>query len=153
MILCDILLSEYTLGVIVDLSLKRLNMHDLINHQEKFMTTKAFKYKKQAIKDVQPSMNVAGVPAWLGDTFVSADKDKTICAGFFRLEKGNALVYDYDYEEMKVVVDGTFIISDETGQKVTATVGDVLYFPSGSRITFTTPEYAVGFFCGQRAPL
>ena len=46
------------------------------------MTTKAFKYKKQAIKDTQPSMNVPGVPAWLGDTFVSADKDKTICAGF-----------------------------------------------------------------------
>jgi len=117
------------------------------------MSTKPFKYKKQAIKDVQPSMNVAGVPAWLGDTFVSADKDKTICAGFFRLEKGNALVYDYDYEEMKIVVDGTFIISDETGQKVTATAGDVLYFPSGSRITFQTPDYAIGFFCGQRAPL
>ena len=117
------------------------------------MSTKPFKYKKQAIKDVQPSMNVAGVPAWLGDTFVSADPDKRICAGFFRLEKGNALVYDYDYEEMKIVVEGTFIISDETGQKVTATAGDVLYFPSGSRITFQTPDYAIGFFCGQRAPL
>ena len=79
------------------------------------MTTKAFKYKKQAIKDAQPSMNVPGVPAWLGDTFVSDDKEKTICAGFFRLEKGEKLVYDYDYEEMKCIVDGTFIISDETG--------------------------------------
>ena len=117
------------------------------------MTTKAFKYKKQAIKDAQPSMNVAGVPAWLGDTFVSTDKDKTICAGFFRLEKGNALNYSYDYEEMKIVVEGTFIISDDTGQKVTATVGDVLYFPSGSNIKFETPDHAIGFFCGQRVPL
>jgi ethanolamine utilization protein EutQ len=117
------------------------------------MSTKPFQYKKQAIKDSQPSMNVAGVNAWLGDTFVSADEEKRICAGFFRLEKGNELVYDYDYEEMKVIVDGTFIISDETGQKVTATVGDVFYFPAGSRITFATPDYAVGFFCGQRVPL
>jgi ethanolamine utilization protein EutQ len=117
------------------------------------MTTKAFKYKKQAIKDQQPSMNVPGVDAWLGDTFISADADKRICAGFFRLEKGNKLVYDYDYEEMKCIVDGTFIISDETGQKVTATAGDVFYFPSGSRITFETPDFAVGFFCGQRVPL
>ncbi len=54
---------------------------------------------------------------------------------------------------MKIVVEGTFIISDETGQKVTATVGDVLYFPSGCKITFSTPDRAVGFFCGQRAPL
>lgn len=112
-----------------------------------------FKFKKQAIKDQQPSMNVPNVPAWLGDTFVSADKYKTICAGFFRLEKGEALVYDYDYEEMKIIVDGTFVISDTTGQKVTATAGDVFYFPSGSRITFETPDFAVGFFCGQRQPL
>ena len=117
------------------------------------MSTKAFKYKKQAVKDVQPSMNLAGVPAWIGDTFFSSDNNKTICAGFFRLEKVNALVYDYDSEKMKIILDGTFIISDETGQKVTATAGDVFYFPSGSRITFETPDFAIGFFCGQRAPL
>ena len=114
---------------------------------------KPFQYKKQAIKDKQPSMNVPNVPAWLGDTFVSADKDKTICAGFFRLEKGEKLIYDYDYEEMKIIVDGEFIISDTTGQKVTASAGDVFYFPAGSRITFETENFAVGFFCGQRAPL
>lgn len=114
---------------------------------------KPFHYKKQAINDKQPSMNVPNVPAWLGDTFVSVDKDKTICAGFFRLEKGEALVYDYDYEEMKIIVAGEFIISDTTGQKVTASVGDVLYFPGGSRITFETADFAVGFFCGQRVAL
>jgi ethanolamine utilization protein EutQ (cupin superfamily) len=98
-------------------------------------------------------MNIPGVGAFLGDTFVSADADKRICAGFFHLEKGNELKYSYDYEEMKIVVEGTFIISDDTGQKVTATVGDVLYFPSGSNVTFSTPDRAVGFFTGQRAPI
>ena len=113
-----------------------------------------FKLKKQAIKDSQPSMNVANVPAFLGDTFVSNDADKTICAGFFHLLKGNDLNYSYDYEEMKIVVEGTFVISDDTGQKATATVGDVLYFPAGSNITFsTTGEKAVGFFVGQRSAL
>ena len=111
------------------------------------------KYKKQAIADKQPSMNVAGVPAWLGDTFISADKDKTICAGFFRLEKGNPLVYTYDYEEMKIIVEGEFNITDQTGQKVNAKPGDVLYFADGDTITFETPSHAIGFFCGQRQPL
>jgi ethanolamine utilization protein EutQ len=111
------------------------------------------KYKKQAIADQQPSMNVAGVPAWLGDTFISADKDKTICAGFFRLEKGNPLVYTYDYEEMKIIVEGEFNITDQTGQKVNAKPGDVLYFADGDTITFETPSHAIGFFCGQRQPL
>lgn len=117
------------------------------------MSNKPFQFKKQAVKDAQPSMNVAGVPAFLGDTFVSQDKDKTICAGFFHLESGNPLVYEYDYDEMKIVVEGTFVISDETGQKVTAEVGDVLYFPSGCKVTFSTPNRAVGFFTGQRAAL
>jgi ethanolamine utilization protein EutQ len=111
------------------------------------------KYKKQAIADQQPSMNVADVPAWLGDTFISADKDKTICAGFFRLEKGNPLVYTYDYEEMKIIVEGEFNITDQTGQKVNAKPGDVLYFADGDTITFETPSHAIGFFCGQRQPL
>ena len=117
------------------------------------MSGKPFKYRKQAVTDTQPSMNIPGVNAFLGDTFVSSDADKRICAGFFHLEKGNELKYSYDYEEMKIVVEGTFIISDDTGQKVTATVGDVLYFPSGSNVTFSTPDRAVGFFTGQRAPI
>jgi len=112
------------------------------------------KFKKNAIADQQPSMNVPGVSAWLGDTFISADKDKTICAGFFHLEAGNPLDYTYDYEEMKVIVEGEFIITEvKTGQKVNAQVGDVLYFADGDRIIFDTPKRAVGFFCGQRQPL
>ena len=112
------------------------------------------KFKKNAIADQQPSMNVPGVAAWLGDTFISADKDKTICAGFFHLEAGNPLDYTYDYEEMKVIVEGEFIITEvKTGQKVNAQVGDVLYFADGDRIIFDTPKRAVGFFCGQRQPL
>ena len=36
------------------------------------------------------------------------------------------------------------------GQKVTAKPGDQFYFPEGSAITFSTPDFGVGFFCGQR---
>jgi ethanolamine utilization protein EutQ (cupin superfamily) len=51
---------------------------------------------------------------------------------------------------MKIVVEGSFDISDETGKKVHAVAGDVLYFPKGSTITFTTEDYGLGFFVGQR---
>lgn len=114
----------------------------------------SMKYKKQAIADEQPSMNVEGVPAWLGDTFVcDGDKDKTICAGFFHLKHGDPLVYTYDYEEMKVIVDGEFMITDDSGQTVHATKGDVLYFASGDTIKFETPTFGIGFFTGQRPPI
>ena len=52
---------------------------------------------------------------------------------------------------MKFIVDGSFIIEDETGKKVTAKNGDIFYFPKGTSITFSTPDFGLGFFCGQRA--
>ena len=36
------------------------------------------------------------------------------------------------------------------GQKVTAKPEDLFYFPKGSVITFSNPDFGVGFFCGQR---
>jgi ethanolamine utilization protein EutQ (cupin superfamily) len=67
-------------------------------------------------------------------------------AGFYRLEKGTPLVYEYTYDEMKIILEGEFEIADETGQKVAASPGDVFYFPKGAKITFTTPSYGLAFF-------
>jgi len=60
------------------------------------------------------------------------------------------LVYTYTYDEMKIIVDGDFEISDESGQSVKAGKGDVFFFPKGSVITFKTVNGGLGFFCGQR---
>lgn len=81
----------------------------------------------------------------------SADSDKPISAGFYRLEKGTPLVYTYTYDEMKIILDGHFYIEDESGRKVKATKGDVFHFPKGSTITFTTDDFGLGFYTGQRA--
>jgi hypothetical protein len=51
------------------------------------------------------------------------DTEKPISAGFYRLEKGTPLVYTYTYHEMKIIVEGSFDISDETGNKVHAVAG------------------------------
>lgn len=47
---------------------------------------------------------------------------------------------------MKIILEGEYEISDETGQKVTGRPGDVFYFPKGSTITFTTPSYGLAFY-------
>lgn len=47
---------------------------------------------------------------------------------------------------MKIILEGEFEISDETGKKVTAKPGDVFYFPKGAKITFTTPSYGLAFY-------
>ncbi|KAJ6003051.1 Ethanolamine utilization EutQ [Penicillium sp. IBT 35674x] len=124
----------------------------------------AFTYHAKAQSTFKPPL-IANENAFLGDvissgnphrrlTIVRSDKDnaeKPISCGFYRLEKGTPLVYTYTYDEMKIILEGHFVISDETGQKVTATPGDVFYFPKGAKITFTTEDYGLAFYTGQRA--
>ncbi|KAF7626664.1 hypothetical protein AFLA_014053 [Aspergillus flavus NRRL3357] len=91
---------------------------------------------------------VANGNAFLGDIF-SSDKDnaeKPISCDFFRLEKGSPLVHTYMCDEMKIITKGEFQISDETGQTVSAKPGDVFYFPRGTKATYTTESYGVGFY-------
>ena len=97
-----------------------------------------------------PRMEVPDTAAFLADVHASNDPDKPIVCGFFRMEAGKSLSYHYDYDEMKLIVEGEMIISDKSGQTHHARAGDVFYFAKGSDITFSSPTCGVGFFCGQR---
>lgn len=79
---------------------------------------------------------------------MSNDEQAPITVGLFRLEAGEPITYTY--EEMKLIIDGEFQISDGSSDAVTAKVGDLFYFPKGSVITFSTNTFGVGYFCGQR---
>lgn len=104
----------------------------------------------KAIKMDFPSMGVPDTKAFLGDVLSSSNEDKTITSGFFRMEKSKPLSYTYTYDEMKIIVEGEMMVTDETGTTVHVVPGDVLYFEKGSRITFDSPDYGIGFFCGLR---
>ncbi|ODV98639.1 hypothetical protein PACTADRAFT_48359 [Pachysolen tannophilus NRRL Y-2460] len=100
-----------------------------------------------------PQIPSPGNNSFLGDIFTSeAPEDKQISCGFYKQEKGEKLVYPYNYDEMKIIleVEGDYFISDETGYKVSAKVGDVFYFKKGCTITFETTGYGYAFFCGLR---
>ncbi|ODQ49360.1 hypothetical protein PICMEDRAFT_14828 [Pichia membranifaciens NRRL Y-2026] len=109
-----------------------------------------------------PAIPSPGNNSWLGDCLNSdAPKDKVLSSGFYKQGSGEALVYKYDYEEMKVNVEvhGKFTVSDETGSSYEVTPGSIFYFPDGCTITFKVegtdevPEeeaYALNWFCGLR---
>ncbi|MGY1722633.1 cupin domain-containing protein [Blastococcus sp. SYSU DS0533] len=98
-----------------------------------------------------PSMEVPGVNAAIGDTFANPGGSE-LCSGFFELLAGEPLDYTYTYDEMKVVVEGEFHLTDlDSGARVVARPKDVLFFPKGSRIRFETPDRALGFYTGQRS--
>merc|ERR1711865_125465 len=82
----------------------------------------------------------ANSKTYLGDSGFSDVPGKEITSGFFRMNAGPQLEYTYDYEELKLIVDGEFNLTDGTGQNVVAKKGDLMYFPKGTRMTFDTPN-------------
>ena len=97
-----------------------------------------------------PSMNEPGCEAAIGDSLHNPE-GSVMCAGFFELKKSEPLVYTYTYDEMKMVVQGEFILTDQdTGEVTRAKERDVLFFPKGTTVKFETPDYALGFFAGDR---
>ena len=110
----------------------------------------AMQHKGKILGRELPPMEEFEARAFLDDLVVSEDPDKAITAGLFRLEAGESMTYTYTYHEIKLIVDGEFEISDDTGQTVIATRGDLFYFPKGSTITFSTPDFGLGYFVGQR---
>jgi ethanolamine utilization protein EutQ (cupin superfamily) len=115
------------------------------------MAAVTFSHHPKAQSDFKIPL-LAGDNAYLGDVFSSdsTSPEKPMSAGLYRLEKGEPLVYTYTYDEMKIILEGDFTIEDGTGKKVTATKGDVFFFPKGVTITFTTTDYGLAFYCGQR---
>jgi len=97
------------------------------------------------------SLNIDGVNAYLQDITVSDNKKKPITCGLFRMEKGDALEYTYNYEESKIMLEGAMVLADASGKTVTLTPGDAVSFDKGDTITFSSDSYGLAFYCGQRA--
>lgn len=90
-----------------------------------------------------------GVNAYFDDVVGSKDPQAPLSCGLFRIEKGNPLVYTYDYDDIKLVVSGSITFSDGK-QTVEGKKGDVLFFPKGATITFSTKSSGLAWACGQR---
>lgn len=111
--------------------------------------SKKMEYFKNASRMKIKSMGVQGTNAYLQDIVASSDPKAPIACGLFKIEKGNSLTYTYGYDEAKIIIKGEMTINDGS-TKVKATPGDVLFFPKGSTITFSTESSGLGFICGQR---
>lgn len=111
--------------------------------------SKNLKYFKDAQSMPLASMNEPGVNAYFEDIVGSGDPKAPISCGLFKIEKGNPLVYTYDYDDHKIILEGHIYFSDGE-QKVKGEKGDVLFFPKGSTITFSTDDSGLAYACGQR---
>lgn len=102
-----------------------------------------------------PQMPLDEFPGTAGfiDDVYSNPEGSEMSAGYFELEHTDAVLdYFYDYDEMKVVLEGEFHLENpDTGQVMVAKKHDAIFFPKGSRILFSTPDRALAYFVGHRS--
>lgn len=110
----------------------------------------AMKYFEKAQSQEIASLNIEGINAFLQDTVSSNNEDAPITCGFFRMESGNPLEYTYSYDECKIMLEGEMTLTEEGGQTVKLMPGDVVYFDSGTKITFSSESSGTAFYVGQR---
>ncbi|WP_055476308.1 cupin domain-containing protein [Gordonia sp. HS-NH1] len=98
-----------------------------------------------------PEAEYPGTQGFIGDVYENPD-GSPMCSGYFELRHTDEpLYYEYEYDEMKVVLEGEFLLENkETGQKTVAKAKDAIFFPKGSKIYFSTPGYALAFYTGLR---
>lgn len=113
-------------------------------------TARAFHVISDGWKSL-PSMGIPRSEGFIKDVYENPGGSR-MCSGFFELKHAaEPLLYVYTYDEMKVVLEGEFLLENkDTGQTLMAKAKDAIFFPKGSRIYFSTPSYALAFYCGDR---
>jgi ethanolamine utilization protein EutQ (cupin superfamily) len=71
---------------------------------------------------------------------IAEDPQAPLTSGFFTLDAGCRATTTFSFSEFKYVLAGTFIVTDQTGQRFVGKAGDVIYIPKGSTVTFETGE-------------
>lgn len=101
-----------------------------------------------------PSMlaDYPNTEGFIGDVYSNPD-GCPMASGFFELfHTDEPLDYYYDYDEMKVVLEGEFRLENKaTGQVEIARAKDAIFFPKGSQILFSTPNRGLAFYTGFRS--
>ncbi len=104
-----------------------------------------------AVDEIQvPSLNIAGVGAFLKDLGASSDTEKPLTCGLFRMDKGKPLDYSYTYHEFKIMLEGQMTLVDEAGERFDARPGDIFYVAKGSKVSFSSESTGLAFYCAQR---
>jgi ethanolamine utilization protein EutQ (cupin superfamily) len=124
-------------------------MTDTVETTKFLVTSGAWKNLPQMSTEEYP-----GTEGFIGDTYTNPS-GSPMSSGYFELKHTDApLDYAYDYDEMKIVVEGEFRLENlDTGQVEIAKPKDVIFFPKGSNIRFSTPEGALAFYVGYRTGL
>jgi len=79
------------------------------------------------------------------------DKDEApISGGLFRMTKGDPFTATYKYHETLIVLEGSFIVTDDAGHSSKASAGDIYWIPKGATVSIGTEDTGLAFYTAQR---
>ncbi len=112
-----------------------------------------FRVTADGWRDLPPMVaDYPGTLGFIGDVYANPEGSE-MASGYFELRHTDEpLDYFYDYDEMKIVLEGEFRLENkDTGQVLVARRHDAIFFPRGSRILFSTPDRGLAFYVGHRS--
>jgi ethanolamine utilization protein EutQ (cupin superfamily) len=95
-------------------------------------------------------LKIPDTVAFLDDLGSSGNKSAPITAGLFRMGKGQAMPYTYDFDEFKLVLEGEMTVTEESGNVYELKAGDLIQFSAGAKVKFSSHSSGLAFYVAQR---
>jgi ethanolamine utilization protein EutQ (cupin superfamily) len=95
-------------------------------------------------------LKIADTVAFLDDLASSGHKTAPITAGLFRMGRGPALPYTYEFDEYKIVLEGEMDVTEDNGTVHQLKAGDLISFSAGDKVKFSSRSSGLAFYVAQR---
>jgi ethanolamine utilization protein EutQ (cupin superfamily) len=81
------------------------------------------------------------------------DRENSVSLGYYSMQKAtDSFDFMYEFLEIKVIVRGTIVVSDQQGNKYVGEVGDVFIFNPGTLVTFEGESDGDAIYTAHRLP-
>ncbi|MEH7378317.1 hypothetical protein [Neobacillus drentensis] len=81
------------------------------------------------------------------------DRENAVSLGYYSMQKAtDSFDFMYEFLEIKVIVRGNIVVSDQQGNKYVGEVGDVFIFNPGTLVTFEGESDGDAIYTAHRLP-
>ncbi|SDJ21899.1 hypothetical protein [Alteribacillus bidgolensis] len=110
---------------------------------------KAGSYEKKELNSI---LGIPEVRSQILDVPITANEEAATL-GLYSMQKATkGFDFEYDYLEIKAVISGKFVLSDDQGNHFVAEAGDVVIINSGTTVTFHSESDGEAIYVAHRLP-
>ncbi|MBP2078460.1 hypothetical protein [Oceanobacillus polygoni] len=103
-------------------------------------------------KELNAELGIPEVRSQIIEAPLTTNND-AVTLGFFSMQKASkGFEFEYDFLELKTVVRGKFVLSDNYGNSFVATEGDVVIINPGTVVNFSGESDGEAVYVAHRLP-